>query len=530
MPEASREQRRNRVVYLVAPRNPDSFWTMRASFRLVGARTLMPNSALGTLLSLTPEGMPVEYRYCDDNLTDYDPEIDCDLVALTGFTLHTDRIREISAAFRSRGIPVALGGTFASLTPDQARPLADHLFIGEAEHTWPAFLNDWLNGTPKDLYRQVERVDLADSPAPDWSFIKGQDYLYFTVQASRGCPNNCDFCNSVQLVGRRYRHKSIDQIMTEVRNAQSMGAETVFFSDDNFIVNRAFSIELLDALIAWNTSLDRPISFSCQATVTVGHDEELVRRMADARFSVAFLGVESLRPDCLEEVNKGHLSRFDARTTVTTLSRYGIIPFIGLIVGFDHDDDGTFAELKEFLQETGSPIASISVLNAPEDTELYRRMKAKDRIDDDFAGVWHFSTNIVPVTMPLETLLDSHRKLFLDLYEPDQFEERTMAWLTGVEYFSDLYPDTKTNWSKMRKAVRIFRHFTFHPDKGYRRLFFNVLKRTWRHNPRLIKKAFTILSQYPHYRGFSHDASWQTAATGGSGTTAVDFPDSPGND
>lgn len=500
-----------RRVYLVAPRNPDSFWCMATSVKAVGARALMPNSALATLIALTPEDAGIDFAFCDENLSPIDLGMPCDLVAVTGFTLHAPRIREISAHFRSRGIPVALGGAFATLTPDEARPLADHLFMGEAELAWPRFLADWAAGAPAPLYEQKEHLDMSLSPPPDWRFIRGKDYLYFTVQASRGCPNRCDFCNAVQLVGRRYRHKSVEQVLQEVENARRMGAETVFFSEDNFFVNRAFTRELLQALIDWNTRQARPLSFSCQASVTVGADEEIVKLMADARFSVVFLGVESLSADCLTEVNKGHLARYDARTTVTTLSRYGIIPFIGFIVGFDHDTPATFDELERFLEETGSPIASISVLNAPEGTPLFLRLKEQGRIAEEFAGIWHFSTNIVPTAMPLKVLLENHRALFRSLYEPESFERRTLAWLDGVKYRSPLYGNARTNWPKMLKAVHIFRFFMAHPEKSVRKMFLRILRTTWKTNPRGLKKAITILSQFPHYYAFSHDAKWYEA-------------------
>ncbi len=500
-----------RTVYLVAPRNPDSFWCMASSVKAVGARALMPNSALATLLALTPPDLGIDFRFCDENISGLDPDMKCDLVALTGFTLHAPRIAEISALFRRRGIPVALGGAFATLSPAQAAPMADYLFLGEAELTWPRFLREWVAGNAAPLYEQKEHVDMSLSPPPDWRFVRGKDYLYFTVQASRGCPNKCDFCNAVQLVGRRYRHKSVAQVVQEVENARLMGAETVFFSEDNFFVNRAFTRELLVSLVRWNTALARPVSFSCQASVTIGADEEIVKLMADARFSVVFLGVESLSADCLTEVNKGHLARYDARTTVTTLSRYGIIPFIGFIVGFDHDTPETFVELERFLDETASPIASISVLNAPEDTPLFRRMKDNGRIAEEFAGIWHFSTNIVPTAMPLKDLLERHRTLFRSLYEPDRFERRTLAWLDGVQYRSPLYVNARTNWSKMLKAVHIFRFYMRHPDKSVRTMFFRVLRKTWKADPRRLKKAITILSQFPHYYSFSHDAVWYEA-------------------
>ena len=499
-------------IYLVAPRTPDSFWSMGDSVKTLGARALMPNSALATLMALTPRETNVEYAYCDENVSPLDPDMDCDLVAITGFTLHAPRLRELSAHFRSRGIPVALGGAFATLTPHEARPLADHLFIGEAELTWPCFLRDWADGRPQPLYEQTTHVDMSLSPPPDWSFIRGKDYLYFTVQTSRGCPNKCDFCNAVQLVGRRYRHKSVDQMITEIENASRMGAETVFFSEDNFFVNREFTRELLKEMIRWNTRQERPLSFSCQASVTIGADIKIVKLMADAKFSVVFLGVESLRKECLEEVNKGQLARFGARETVTNLSKHGIIPFIGLIVGFDHDDAETFPELESFLEETGSPIASLSVLNAPEDTPLYARLKQANRIREEFGGTWHFSTNIVPASMLLHDLLMRHRTLFRSLYAPDAFERRTMTWLSRVEYQTTLYEKSRTNWSKLWKAQRISRYFLTHPSGQVRRMFLRILYRTWKVNPRMLKKAFTLLSQFPHYYHFSHDATWYDAA------------------
>jgi radical SAM superfamily enzyme YgiQ (UPF0313 family) len=225
-----------KCIYLINPLNPDNFWAMQSVVRAVGAKTLMPNAALATLVSLTPKDLDIEYIYCDENTSKIDWNTKCDLAAITGYTLHSERISEICAEFRKRNIPVALGGTFATLQREHARKLADHLFIYEAELTWPKFLKEWINGKAKDIYIQKEHVEMKDSPAPDWSFIKGKEYLYFAVQTSRGCPNNCDFCDAVKLVGHKYRTKTIDQIMIEIKNAYNAGAETIFFSEDNFFV------------------------------------------------------------------------------------------------------------------------------------------------------------------------------------------------------------------------------------------------------------------------------------------------------
>lgn len=497
-------------VYLVAPKNPHNFWSMQATVDAVGARALMPNNALATLVALTPPGVGIEYFYCDENLDDLRWDLPCDLVAMTGFTLHSKRLAEISKRFRARGIPVALGGAFATLDPEEARPLADHFFTGEAEYTWPQFLREWTAGQAQAVYEQKTFVSMDDSPPPDWSFVRGSDYLYFTVQSSRGCPNQCDFCDAIRIVGRKHRSKPVDRVMTEIGNAHARGAETVFFSDDNFHVRKGYTRELLERIVSWNTALHSPLSFSCQASVTIADDDALLRLLADARMSVVFLGVESLRKACLEEVHKGHLHRPDLRDRVTAMSRHGILPFLGLIVGFDHDDESTFDEIEKFLDDTGSPIASISVLNAPKFTVLYDRLRSQGRIREDFAGKWHDLTNVVTASMPTEELIRRHRELFARLYEADRFERRASQWLRTVGYFSDRYRNKRMRASKLLKGLHTGKYYLAHGGPA-RRMFFNLLGTAIKTDRRLIRKAITIATQYCHYASFVQDRSWQAA-------------------
>jgi radical SAM superfamily enzyme YgiQ (UPF0313 family) len=499
-------------IYLVNPKTPENFWAMQGTLDIVGKhKTLMPNSALLTLAALTPADLNVAYTFCDENLAPARLDQPCDLVAITGYTLQADRMRELSKAFRARGIPVAVGGVFATLEPERARAMADHLFLGEAEQTWPRFLRDWLGGGGEAVYEQKEFIDLKQSPPPDLSYIRGRDYLYFSVQTCRGCPNNCDFCDVVRLVGRKFRTKTVVQVMHEVKNAHACGAETVFFSDDNFFINRNFTFELLREIIAWNRTLDRPLSFSTQATVSIGADEELLKLLADARFSVIFLGLETIRKECLEEVNKGQMARFDPREVIPRISSYGIMPFIGMIVGFDHDTTQVFGEVEHFLEDTGSPIASISVLNAPRHTALYQRMKDEGRLLEDFRGFWHLTTNILPKRMTLDELYLGHKALFQRLYEPTYFERRLVKWLHGVRYFTSLYSTRKKTFHRLFLILRVLRHFLFRVPPSVRRMFWNVAKEAWRTNPRLVSRAMSVLVQYWHYYDFARRESWQKA-------------------
>ncbi|MDY6792965.1 MAG: radical SAM protein [Thermodesulfobacteriota bacterium] len=498
---------KSRVVYLISPRTPDNFWSMKSSVKALRTKNLMPNSALATLIALTPEDMNVEYRYCDENVSPIDLDMPCDLVAITGYTLHSRRIGEISEAFRKRNIPVALGGAFATLNREEAAKLTDYHFVGEAEYTWPKFLLEWQNGSAASVYEQKEYIDIKDSPPPAWSFINGKDYLYFTVQTSRGCPNNCDFCDVILLVGRKYRTKSVEQVMTEIKNAHAKGAETIFFSDDNFFVNKSFTKKLLNEIIAWNTSQKTPLSFSTQATTKIGDDEEILKLLADARFSAIFFGVESIRKECLDEINKGHIFRYNPKEAVKRVSSYGILPFIGLIVGFDHDDQKTFTEIEQFLNETGSPLASITILNAPKNTTLYDRMKKQNRLNEDFKGVWHYSTNIIPLNLTLEELIENHHTLFKNLYQPENFESRALDWLANITYFSPLYRNSKMSFAKFIKLFYIIAFYLLHEPWPVKLLLFRLLVKTWKMNPNLVKKAVTIMSQYCHYYDFANGSS-----------------------
>ena len=178
---------------------------MQGTAALLGARTLMPNAALPTLMALTPPGINVEYALCDENISDLDWNMPCDLVVITGTTLHKKRIHELCDGFRNNGVKVALGGAYASINHDQCSHLADYHFIGEAEYTWPVFLQQWTKECAWPVYHQKTYVDLKDSPAPDWSLIDVNDYININVQTSRGCPKHCEFCDVIQYVGKKPR-------------------------------------------------------------------------------------------------------------------------------------------------------------------------------------------------------------------------------------------------------------------------------------------------------------------------------------
>lgn len=494
---------RPRKVLLVAPRHPVNFWSMRGTAELFGARALLPNAALATLMALTPKEVCVEYLLCDEEVEELDFDIACDLVAVTGSTIDASRIRVICAEFSQRGIPIALGGTYATIESDRCRDLADHLFVGEAEFTWPRFLREWFSGTAGALYSQETHVALADSPLPDWSLISPGDYLNVPVQSSRGCPHTCDFCDVIQFVGSGHRIKSVERIMAELLNAHATGIRSVFFSDDNFLGNKPFTMELLRKVVEWNSSLEHPLSFSTQITLSVGDDDELLRLLADARFSVLFLGVETVRRESLAEVQKGHNLSRNPVERLRRISKYGLVPFVGLIVGFDHDDLSVFDELDRFMEETAAPVAGLSLLNAPRHTPLYERLKAEGRLsEEDFGGEWQLRTNVIPKQMTTEELTAGYWRLFTRVFDPERFEARLERWLQLVEYYPLPSPNRKKDFAQIKRIMAVLKFCIFKAEPPVRAMFFRKIVWGVRNNPRQLRRIFTLLAQFRHFYDF----------------------------
>jgi radical SAM superfamily enzyme YgiQ (UPF0313 family) len=498
-----------RRILLVNPAGQEDLWTMGGTARILGRKALMPCPALATLVALTPADLGVEYVLCDENVGRIPWNKHWDLVAVTGYSVHAARTATICKGFRARGVPVALGGIYATVEPDQARALADFLFLGEAEHTWPEFLRAWVQGRARSEYRQEQPIDMAHSPPPDWSLIRPTDYLLGAVQTTRGCPNRCEFCEVIKVFGRTFRHKSVEQVLAEVRASRVVSRHALFFSDDNFVVDKRFTKELLRGLIAYNRTLKAPLSFATQATVAIAEDEELLRLMADAGFEMVFLGVESPRQRCLEEIGKQHVSRLDAVEAVKRISRHGIATFVGLICGFDHDDADTFAELGAFIESTSSPVVVLSLLNAIPGTPLHDRLSAENRVLSDSVGEWYFGTNIVPRSMSREQLVVDHRRLLHDIYRTDRFHDRLRRWLASVEYFGPLFTQKSRSWSQLRRFLRVLFTYCVLAPRADRKAFFRGMRDTARRDRRLMRPYMMMMCHFWHFSHFMRHERWK---------------------
>jgi radical SAM superfamily enzyme YgiQ (UPF0313 family) len=411
-------------IYLVAPRNPESFWTFDRILPSLGKRCVFPNLSLPTVAGLTPGEH--EVVLADENVEPIDFDTDADIVGITGYIVHSERIFAIAAEFRRRGKLVVAGGPFASLCPEQLRDHVDVVFVDEAEYTWPRFLADYAAGTWEREYRQVEKPSMHDSPLPRFDLLKVDRYRTMTIQFARGCPFSCEFCDIIVMYGRRPRTKSVPQVMAEVEEIHRLGIPNIFIVDDNFIGNKKEAKELLRALADWQRERGYPIEMMTEVTLNVAQDDELLHLMRECNFTTIFVGIESPRAASLQETKKTQNLRADILESVHKIQQAGMEVMAGMIVGFDHDDPTIFAEQFEFIQQARIPVSMTGMLQAMPKTPLYKRLAEAGRLMAQTVGDQFVFTNILPEGMSRLQLYEGYRDLLQRLYSYRHYRRRSM--------------------------------------------------------------------------------------------------------
>ncbi|MCL4683615.1 B12-binding domain-containing radical SAM protein [Myxococcota bacterium] len=414
-------------IHLVTPKNPASFWTYDRILPILGKRCIFPNLSMPTLAGLTPREHAV--TVCDENVEEIDFDVDADLVGVTGYIVHQQRMREIVEEFRRRGRFVVVGGPHASLCPEDWRGRCDVLFVDEAEETWPVFLQDFEQGRWKTEYRPTEKPDLSLSPVPRFDLLHVDRYHAMTIQFARGCPYQCEFCDIIVVYGRKPRAKRVEQVLAEIRECHRLGATQVFVVDDNFIGNKKLAKDLLREIARWGRENGFPLDFNTEVSLNVAQDEELLGLLRDANFTTVFVGIESPRRESLQESKKMQNIRGDLVESVRRIHSYGIQVQAGMIVGFDADDPTIFDEQLRFIQDARIPVSMTGMLQAMPKTPLHDRVTREGRLLADTTGDQFVFSNIQPKSMSRLELYEGYRRLIAELYDFRNFHERTLAFL-----------------------------------------------------------------------------------------------------
>jgi len=413
-------------LLLVNPALPESFWSFRWALEtaLGGKRSLNPPLGLATLAALCPPHWQVSI--VDENVEPLPLKPEADLIGIGGMGVQAPRQKQLLRYYREAGYRVVAGGSYASLCPEEYFGLADHVVAGEAEYIWPRFCADLERGAPQALYRETGNVALEDSPVPRFDLLKLHAYSTASLQLSRGCPFNCDFCDIIVMFGRKPRYKATAQIERELDSLRQLGARKVFFVDDNFIGNKAKARETLAALAAYQERHGRRMRFGTEASLNLSQDPALLAQFRAAGFEWAFLGLETPDPQTLREAGKPQNTAGDMLAAVRRIHAAGIDVLGGFIVGFDRDTPAVFEQQRRFILASGIMVAMVGLLTALPKTPFYERLKREGRLVEGAANGdnTRARTNIVPKSMTLAQLTDGYQRLYAELLADGAIAER----------------------------------------------------------------------------------------------------------
>src|SRR6516164_6485429 len=413
-------------IVLINPRFEISYWGLEHAVPFLAAKAAMPVANLPLLAALTPPGHSV--ALVDENVEpiDFARCARADIVGLTGMNVQRQRMKEILHELKRRGIFTVVGGPWVTVQEDDIAGLADVIFIGEAEHTWPQFLREWSEGRHGTRYEQAERTDMATVPVPRLDLLRMKDYAFASVQFSCGCPFECEFCDIIVTFGRRPRIKTSAQVLAELDALVSARQRFAFIVDDNLIGNKRAIKSLLREVVAWQEAHGYPLMFATEASIDLAEDAELMELMTAANISSVFVGIETTNEAALRETKKIQNLRARGGTMLDKVHRIqeaGMEVWCGVIIGFDNDDSGIFAAQSRFVREARIVSAMVNMLVAIPRTPLYKRLAKDGRLtpleDEENSG--GFGTNVVPLRISREALYAGYTELMHDLYAPDAY-------------------------------------------------------------------------------------------------------------
>ncbi len=417
-------------ILLIYPEFPETFWSFTRALKFVSKKSAIPPLGLLTVASMLPDDWELSLIDMNVNHLKKKSLEGVDYVFISAMSVQRQSALDIIEICIREGVKVVAGGPLFT-TSYMEFPGVDHFVLNEAEITLPEFLFDLANGTPRHLYKSGSWADVTKTPSPDLKLLKIKKYASMSLQYSRGCPFNCDFCDITLLYGRKVRIKKTEQVIRELENLYHLGwRENVFFVDDNFIGNRQIlKNEALPAIAGWMKKRKYPFSFNTQASINIADDDELMRLMVDAGFEKVFIGIETPNEESLIECSKMQNKGRDMVSCIKKIQRSGMEVQGGFIVGFDSDPKTIFDDQIRFIQKSGIVTAMVGLLEALKGTDLYKRLDRENRLLGEETGDnTDCSINFIP-KMDLNELVEGYKRIVSSIYSPKYYYYRIRDFL-----------------------------------------------------------------------------------------------------
>ncbi len=486
-------------ILLVYPRVMETFWSFKHALRIVRKKSAFPPLGALTVASMLPDDW--EKRVIDMNTSPlYDEDIKwADYVFISAMVAQRRSAEEVIAKCRKLGVPSVGGGPLFLCYHNEFDSI-DHLVLGEGEAILPDFIEDIEKGSLKRVYQSDSHPPLDRTPLPAWDLIDLRNYSTMSIQYSRGCPYDCEFCDIIIMNGRRPRTKSNEQMIKELEALYKRGWKgPIFIVDDNFIGNKREAKGLLKEIIRWQDRNGRPFTFFTEASVDLADDEELMKLMVRAGFDKVFLGLETPEEESLKECGKHQNLKRNLSGAVQRIQQTGMTVMGGFIIGFDHDKPDIFRKQFDFIQKNGIVTAMIGLLTAVPTTKLYKRLEREGRIlfkpsgdNTDFAGSLNFITKL-----DREWLINEYRKLMKKVYDPQVYYDRIFQFL---QIYKPSVENVRIFKEDFIAFLRALWYLGIKDKRGVRKLFWRSLWKALIKYPRSIVHVITYAVYGYHFR------------------------------
>ena len=483
-------------VLLLYPLFPKSFWSFEKTLALVDCKALLPPLGLITVAALLPQSW--EFKLVDHNVQEI-TESDWDwaeLIVISGMIVQKeDMLAQISAA-KDRGKLVAVGGPYATTSPQEVEA-ADFLVLDEGEITLPKFIAAIERGDRQGVFRGTEKPAVTQTPIPRYDLLDLSAYDNMSVQFSRGCPFQCEFCDIIVLYGRKPRTKTPQQLIAELECLYDLGWRgAVFMVDDNFIGNKRNVKLLLKELEVWMEEKGYPFGFTTEASVDLAKDDELMELMVECNFKKVFLGIETPDTDSLALTNKFQNTRDPLTESIDKITRTGMQVMAGFIIGFDGEKAHAGDRIVQFVEQTGIPMAMFSMLQALPSTALWNRLEKEGRLLNSSANINQTTLmNFVP-TRAIEDIATEYVDAFWQLYDPTAYLNRIFRYYMKLGDAKNVVSN-RPSW----KAVRALSLLLWKQGvlAQTRWLFWSNLIQVLIKKPRQLESYLTLCAYLEHF-------------------------------
>jgi len=485
-----------------------SFWNYRETCALLDARYPAAPLGLCTVAALLPDDW--ELRLVDRNVETLDEATLAwaDLVLIGAMLPQQRDCLELIRRAHALGKRVVVGGPDPSSSPHLYAE-ADHLVLGEGELTLPMFLADLAAGCAKPLYQDGGKADMSCSPVPRFDLLRFDRYNHVGIQFCRGCPFNCEFCDIIELYGRRPRAKTPEQILAELQTLYDLGYRGhVDLVDDNFIGNKKLVKELLPRLKTWLEARDWPFEFTTEASINLADDPALLELMRDVGFFAIFVGIESPDEKTLTAMQKRQNTRRPIVESIQKIYQHGMFVNAGFIIGFDSEQGSVARGTIECIEDAAIPASMVGLLYALPNTQLTRRLRAEGRLRDGHdvqpdgdsdqctAGI-----NFTP-RRPREDILEDYLTVVESVYAPERYFARVARAGRLLDSRNRRFkPSLSKQLKELRGFGRLVRKMSL--NKETRLPFWKTLLGALVTNPRSIRYTVSMMALYLHFGPFS---------------------------